>query len=129
MVDKREENIPAAVDPDHSDAEERRGFLIKSGALLAALGMAGLGGSSSVFAQERMSKEDAKTLQTTLNAAMKGGNMERALAAEGKALPADVRTILGKLTASDLRAAASLNNKLAGLKDKLADGNNGYVGM
>lgn len=127
MEHNKEENIPV-VDPDQT-VGERRGFLVKSGALLAALGMSGLNGANSVFGQE-LSRENAKTLQTTLNAAMKSGNMERALAAEGKDLPADVRTILGKLTASDLKAAASLNNKLAGLKNKMAAGdNNGWIGM
>ena len=129
MAHEIEEQVPA-VEPEAGVAEERRGFLIKSGALLAALGLAGLTGEGSAFAQEmRMSTDEAKTLKTTLDAAMKSGNIRKALESEGQALPTDVKAILGKLTASDLRAAASLNSKLAGLKAKLADGNNGYVGM
>ena len=129
MAHENEENIPA-VEPDANVSEERRGFLVKSGALLAALGLAGLTGEGSAFAQEmRLSADESKTLKMTLESAMKSGNIKRALESEGQALPADVKSILGKLTASDLRAAASLNAKLAGLKAKLADGNNGYVGM
>jgi len=131
MAHEKEENVPA-VEPDANTLEERRGFLIKSGALLAALGLAGLTGEGEAFAQERamrMSTEEAKTLKTTLESAMKSGDIQKALESDGRALPADVKSILGKLTASDLRAAASLNSKLAGLKGKLADGNNGYVGM
>jgi hypothetical protein len=132
MAHEKEENIPA-VDPDENISEERRGFLIKSGALLAALGLAGLTEEGSAFAQDktmmRMSTDEAKTLKTTLESAMKSGDIQKALESDGRALPADVKAILGKLTASDLRAAASLNSKLAGLKSKLAEGNNGYVGM
>ena len=132
MAHEKEENIPA-VDTDENTSEERRGFLIKSGALLAALGLAGLTGEGSAFAQDktmmRMSTDEAKALKTTLESAMKSGDIQKALESDGRALSPDVRSILGKLTASDLRAAASLNSKLAGLKAKLADGNNGYVGM
>ena len=129
MAHEKEEIVPA-VEPDANTPEERRGFLIKSGALLAALGLAGLTGEGEAFAQEmRMSTDESKALKTTLDAAMKSGDIKRALESEGRALPTDVKSILGKLTASDLRAAASLNSKLAGLKAKLADGNNGYVGM
>jgi hypothetical protein len=132
MAHEKEENIPA-VDPDENVSEERRGFLVKSGALLAALGLAGLTGEGSAFAQDktmmRMSTDEAKALKTTLESAMKSGDIQKALESDGRALSPDVRSILGKLTASDLRAAASLNSKLAGLKSKLADGNNGYVGM
>ena len=132
MAHEKEENIPA-VDPDENVSEERRGFLVKSGALLAALGLAGLTGEGSAFAQDktmmRMSTDEAKSLKMTLESAMKSGDIQKALESDGRALSPDVRSILGKLTASDLRAAASLNSKLAGLKSKLADGNNGYVGM
>jgi hypothetical protein len=132
MAHEKEENIPA-VDPDENVSEERRGFLVKSGALLAALGLAGLTGEGSAFAQDktmmRMSTDEAKALKTTLESAMKSGDIQKALESDGRALSPDVKSILGKLTASDLRAAASLNSKLAGLKAKLADGNNGYVGM
>jgi hypothetical protein len=100
---------------------------------LAALGLAGLTEEGSAFAQDktmmRMSTDEAKALKTTLESAMKSGDIQKALESDGRALSPDVRSILGKLTASDLRAAASLNSKLAGLKSKLADGNNGYVGM
>ena len=132
MAHEKEENIPA-VDTDENTSEERRGFLIKSGALLAALGLAGLTGEGSAFAQDktmmRMSTDEAKSLKMTLESAMKSGDIQKALESDGRALSPDVKSILGKLTASDLRAAASLNSKLAGLKAKLADGNNGYVGM
>ena len=132
MAHEKEENIPA-VDPDENVSEERRGFLVKSGALLAALGLAGLTGEGSAFAQDktmmRMSTDEAKSLKMTLESAMKSGDIQKALESDGRALSPDVKSILGKLTASDLRAAASLNSKLAGLKAKLADGNNGYVGM
>ena len=132
MAHEKEENIPA-VEPDENVSEERRGFLVKSGALLAALGLAGLTGEGSAFAQDktmmRMSTDEAKALKTTLESAMKSGDIQKALESDGRALSPDVKSILGKLTASDLRAAASLNSKLAGLKSKLADGNNGYVGM
>jgi hypothetical protein len=129
MAHEKEEQVPA-VEPDANTVEERRGFLIKSGALLAALGLAGLTGEGEAFAQEmRMSTDESKALKTTLDAAMKSGDIRKALESEGRALPTDVKSILGKLTASDLRAAASLNSKLAALKSKLADGNNGYVGM
>ena len=133
MAHEKEENIPA-VDPDENVSEERRGFLVKSGALLAALGLAGLTGEGSAFAQDkttmmRMSTDEAKSLKMTLESAMKSGDIQKALESDGRALPTDVKAILGKLTASDLRAAASLNSKLAGLKSKLAEGNNGYIGM
>ena len=132
MAHEKEENIPA-VDADENVSEERRGFLVKSGALLAALGLAGLTGEGSAFAQDktmmRMSTDESKALKMTLESAMKSGDIQKALESDGRALPTDVKSILGKLTASDLRAAASLNSKQAGLKSKLADGNNGYVGM
>lgn len=132
MAHEKEENIPA-VETDENVSEERRGFLVKSGALLAALGLAGLTGEGTAFAQDktmmRMSTDESKALKMTLESAMKSGDIQKALESDGRALPTDVKSILGKLTASDLRAAASLNTKLAGLKAKLADGNNGYVGM
>jgi len=122
-----ERSTPAAADYEAPSVQERRGFLIKSGVLLAALGMTGLSGTGSALAQG-MEAEQVKALQATMDEAMRRKSMKRALAVHGKNLPDNVREVLSTLTASDLSAASRLNTKLARLR-KGDTNNNGYIGM
>lgn len=124
----QEENAQPPADSKATNLEERRGFLVKSGALLAALGMSGVAGTGSAFGQE-MSAQQGKALQATMDEAIKTKNAKRALQTYGKDLPADVQEVLSQLSPSDLRAAASLNAKLSRLRKLDDTNNNGYIGM
>lgn len=127
----QEETAPPAVESETSEGEDRRGFLVKSGALLAALGMTGLTGEISALAQE-LNPRQIRAVQTTIDEALRTKDMDKALATQGRELPDDVKRVLSKLTTSDLEAAAGLNRKLGGLRDRLKAGggnNNGYIGM
>jgi hypothetical protein len=125
----QEETAPPAAESETSEGEDRRGFLVKSGALLAALGVTGLTGEVSALAQE-LNPRQIKALQDTMDEAFRTKDMSKALASQGRALPADVKSVLSRLTTSDLEAAASLNKKLGGLRDTLKGANNnGVIGM
>lgn len=94
------------------------------------LGASGLVGLESVEAQRKLqlTRAQGKALQNVLDAAMKSGDMQSALQESGKRLPKEVKSILTQLNREDLKAAASLNEKLGRLRNIAAD-NNGGIGM
>jgi hypothetical protein len=140
---------PKSSSGDEHDSSKRE-FLSKSGALLAVLGAISTGTFTTLLGQGKptatapaqqpvkvapqvatrvLAPNEVGQMKLVLSNAMQTGNMEAALKLHGQNLPPDVAQILRSLSPQDLRAAAALEQKLGGLRNRVAADNNGTIGM
>ena len=130
-----------SIEPE-SSGSGRREFLTKSAVLVAFLGTSGLTGISDLAEGQKkprteaamttcggaLTRVQAKQLQMVMDHAMQNGNIQESLKLHGRGLSPQIHGILGQLNSEDLRAAASLQEKLSALRPCAAD-NNGTIGM
>jgi len=111
-----------------SRSHDRRKFLTRTGVLIGALSAAGYLRGHLAEAQG-FSEQQAKSLNAVMDEAMRTKKIGDAIEKQGKDLPDDIKNELRKLTPEDLRAAAQVDKKLAGLKGKVPAANIGILGM
>lgn len=127
MSKKRVEDA-ASIEMGEAESN-RRAFLTRSGALLAALAASGVVGVEGVAAQERLTAAQTTALRDVVRKAMaNGGNLDVAMRSQNARLPASTVATLKSLTRADWQAAARLNSKLGRLQNAVAD-TNGIIGM
>lgn len=114
---------------DQTQGDDRREFLTKSGTLLAVLAGAGLVEGCASGGSYGRDAEAVAVNKVVQEAIINGGDVDRALQASTATLSPAAVSSLRSLTREDWTAAARLNERLRGLKDALADNNNGVLGM
>lgn len=114
----------------------RRGFLTRSGVLMAVLAAGGVG-TTEASAQSAgpvgvgvLSEKEARKLEAVIKQTISNkGNLQDAIEAQNAKLSPQVLDILKAMTSEDWAAAGRVNSKLKGLDAFMAGDNNGYAGM